>query len=154
MRPYTESRLDSYRIGIPLELLEFRTQPWLSEGCLTCDPCHQKGPIFNCTSTEFYHLCPCFHIMNDMHECYLSRFDLIRFNSNEYISVVNQFIIRILCLFLQNCYVYSAIYLIMTAKVTIMRIHIQNMLSFLYYIENSIVLSFADYKILQFKHKK
>ena len=30
-------RLDSYRIGIPRELSEIRTQPWLSEGSLTCD---------------------------------------------------------------------------------------------------------------------
>ena len=27
-------------IGIPRELSEIRTQPWLSEGSLTCDPCH------------------------------------------------------------------------------------------------------------------
>ena len=31
MRPYTEGRLDRYRIGIPRELSEIRTQPWLSE---------------------------------------------------------------------------------------------------------------------------
>ena len=46
MRPYTEGRLDRYRIGIPWELSEIRTQPWLSEGSLTCDPCHHRGPIF------------------------------------------------------------------------------------------------------------
>ena len=46
MRPYTEGRLDRYRIGIPRELSEIRTQPWLSEGPLTCDPCHHTGPIF------------------------------------------------------------------------------------------------------------
>ena len=40
MRPYTEGRLDRYCIGIPRELSEIRTQPWLSEGSLTCDPCH------------------------------------------------------------------------------------------------------------------
>ena len=32
-------RLGRYRIGIPRELSEIRTQPWLSEGSLTCDPC-------------------------------------------------------------------------------------------------------------------
>ena len=31
------ARLDRYRIGIPRELSEIRTQPWLSEGSLTCD---------------------------------------------------------------------------------------------------------------------
>ena len=36
MRPYTEGRLDRYRIGIPRELFEICTQPWLSEGSLTC----------------------------------------------------------------------------------------------------------------------
>ena len=40
MGPYTEGRLDRYRTGIPRELPEIRTQPWLSEGSLTCDPCH------------------------------------------------------------------------------------------------------------------
>ena len=39
MRPYTEGRLDRYRVGIPRELSEIRTQPWLSEGSLTCDSC-------------------------------------------------------------------------------------------------------------------
>ena len=46
MRPYTEGRLNRYRIGIPRELSEIHTQPWLSEGSLTCDPCHHRGPIF------------------------------------------------------------------------------------------------------------
>ena len=46
MRPCTDGRLDRYRIGIPRELSEIRTQPWLSEGSLTCDPCHHRGPIF------------------------------------------------------------------------------------------------------------
>ena len=46
MRPYTEGRLDRYRIGIHRELYEIRTQPWLSKGSLTCDPCHHRGPIF------------------------------------------------------------------------------------------------------------
>ena len=47
MRPYTEGRLDRYRIGIILpELSEIRTQPWLSEGSLTCDLYHHRGPIF------------------------------------------------------------------------------------------------------------
>ena len=31
MRPYTDGRLDRYRIGIPRELSEIRTQPWLSD---------------------------------------------------------------------------------------------------------------------------
>ena len=38
MRPYTDGRLDRYRIGVP--------QPWLSEGSLTCNPYHHRGPIF------------------------------------------------------------------------------------------------------------
>ena len=38
------ARLDRYRIGIPRELSEIRTQPWLSEGSLTCDPYHHRGP--------------------------------------------------------------------------------------------------------------
>ena len=47
MRPDTEGRLDRYRIGIdPRELSEIPTQPWLSEGSLTCDPCHHREPIF------------------------------------------------------------------------------------------------------------
>ena len=46
MRPCTDGRLDRYRIGIPRELSEIRTQPWLSEGSLTCDPCHHRRPIF------------------------------------------------------------------------------------------------------------
>ena len=46
MRPYTEGRLDRYRIGIPWELSEIRTQTWLSEGSLTCYPCHHREPIF------------------------------------------------------------------------------------------------------------
>ena len=40
------ARLDRYRIDIPRELSEIRTQPWLSEGSLTCDPYHHMGPIF------------------------------------------------------------------------------------------------------------
>ena len=40
------ARLDRYRIGIPWELAEIRTQPWLSEGSLTCDLYHHRGPIF------------------------------------------------------------------------------------------------------------
>ena len=46
MRPYTEGRLGPYCIGILRELAEIGTQPWLSEGSLTCDPCHHKGTIF------------------------------------------------------------------------------------------------------------
>ena len=37
------ARLDCYRIGIHRELSEIRTQPWLSEGSLTCDPYHHQG---------------------------------------------------------------------------------------------------------------
>ena len=61
MRSYTEGRLDRYRIGIPPELSEIRTQPWLSEGSLTCDPCRTQSmdltgshnPCSNLFSTEF-----------------------------------------------------------------------------------------------------
>ena len=28
-------------------------------------------PSFNCAPTQFHHQCPCFHIINDMLECYL-----------------------------------------------------------------------------------
>ena len=42
--PILMARLDRYCIGIPRELSEIRTQPWLSEGSLTCDPCHHRGP--------------------------------------------------------------------------------------------------------------
>ena len=35
MRSYTDGQLDRYRIGIPRELSEIRTQLWLSEGSLT-----------------------------------------------------------------------------------------------------------------------
>ena len=52
-------------------LSEIRTQPWLGEWSLTCDPCHHRGPIFNCAPTQIHHQCPCYHIMNDMLECYL-----------------------------------------------------------------------------------
>ena len=38
----TEGRLDRYRKGIPRELFEIRTLPWLSEGSLTCDPYHHR----------------------------------------------------------------------------------------------------------------
>ena len=44
--PILMARLNRYRIGIPRELSEIRTQPWLSEGSLTCDPYHHRGPIF------------------------------------------------------------------------------------------------------------
>ena len=46
MRPFTKGRLDRYRIDIPRELSEIGTQPWLSEGSSTCDPCHYRGPTF------------------------------------------------------------------------------------------------------------
>ena len=39
------ARLDRYRIGIPRELSEIRTQPWLSEGSLTCDPANHINHI-------------------------------------------------------------------------------------------------------------
>ena len=45
--PIHEGRLDRYRNDIPRELSELRTQPWLSEGSLTCDPCHHRDPSFN-----------------------------------------------------------------------------------------------------------
>ena len=38
--------ISSYYFLFPRELSEIRTQPWLSEGSLTCDPCHHRGPIF------------------------------------------------------------------------------------------------------------
>ena len=71
MRPYTDGRLDHYRIGILRELSEIRTQPWLSEGSLTCDPCHHRDPSFYCAPTQFHQQCTCYHIMNDMLDCYL-----------------------------------------------------------------------------------
>ena len=37
------TRLDRYRIGIPRELSEIRSQPWLSEGSLTCDKKKPSG---------------------------------------------------------------------------------------------------------------
>ena len=43
---YSEGRLYRHRIGIPRKLSEIRTQPWLSEGFLTYDPCHHRGHIF------------------------------------------------------------------------------------------------------------
>ena len=51
------ARLDRYRIGIPRELSEIRTQPWLSERSLTCNPYHHRGPSFNCAPTQFRHQC-------------------------------------------------------------------------------------------------
>ena len=42
------ARLDRYRIGIPRELSEIRTQPWLSEGSLTC------GPHYGVHKTNIY----------------------------------------------------------------------------------------------------
>ena len=38
------ARLDRYRIDILRGLSEIRTQPWLSEGSLTSDPYHHRGP--------------------------------------------------------------------------------------------------------------
>ena len=59
------ARLDRYRIGIPRELSEIRTQPWLSAiHVITGDP------SFNCAPTQFHQQCPCYHIMNDMLDCY------------------------------------------------------------------------------------
>ena len=40
------ARLDRYRIGIPRELSEIRTQPWLSEESITCDPYHLEPSTF------------------------------------------------------------------------------------------------------------
>ena len=45
MRPYRRPiRPLSYRHSSGES--EIRTQPWLSEGSLTCDPYHHRGPIF------------------------------------------------------------------------------------------------------------
>ena len=63
------ARLDRYRIDIPRELSEIRTQPWLSEGSLTCHVI-TGDPSFNCAPTQFHQQCPCYHIMNDMLDCY------------------------------------------------------------------------------------
>ena len=46
MMPYTKGRLDRYRTDLPRELSQIQTQPWLSEGSLTCDPCHHRGLVF------------------------------------------------------------------------------------------------------------
>ena len=47
MRLYTDGPIvDRYRMGIPRELSENCTLPWLSEESLTCDPYHHWGPIF------------------------------------------------------------------------------------------------------------
>ena len=46
MRLYTEGRLDRYHNRHSSGESEIRTQPWLSEGSLTCDPYHHRGPIF------------------------------------------------------------------------------------------------------------
>ena len=50
------ARLDRYRIGIPRELSEIRTQPWLSEGSLTCDTLqiHQKTRNFNANLMQLF----------------------------------------------------------------------------------------------------
>ena len=40
------SGIGGYLRRIPRELSKIRTQPWLSEGSLTCNPCHHRGPIF------------------------------------------------------------------------------------------------------------
>ena len=71
MRPYTDGRLDRYRIGIPLELSEIRSQPWLSERSLTCDPCHHREPIFQLRADAIPSPASLYHIMNDIIECYL-----------------------------------------------------------------------------------
>ena len=71
MRPYSEGRLNRYRIAIPRELSEIRTQPWLSEGFLPAIHVTTGNPSINCAATQFHHQCPCFHIMNGMLECYL-----------------------------------------------------------------------------------
>ena len=43
MRPYPEGRLDRSRIGIPRELSEIRTQPWLGEGSFNLRSMSLKG---------------------------------------------------------------------------------------------------------------
>ena len=42
------ARFDRYRIGIPRELSEIRTQPWLSEGSLTYDPYKKYWSLAYC----------------------------------------------------------------------------------------------------------
>ena len=73
MRPYTDDRLDRYRIGIPRELSGIRTQPWLSEGSFDNSAIHVTtgDPSFNCGPTQLHQQCPCYHITNDMFDCYL-----------------------------------------------------------------------------------
>ena len=46
MRPYPDGPIGPLYncICIPRELSEIRTQPWLSERSLTCDPYHHRGP--------------------------------------------------------------------------------------------------------------
>ena len=46
MRPYTDGPIGPLSYRHSRELSEIRTQPWLSEGSLTCDPYHHRGPIF------------------------------------------------------------------------------------------------------------
>ena len=46
MMPYTDGPIGPLSHRHSWELSEIRTQPWLSEGSLTCDPYHHKGPIF------------------------------------------------------------------------------------------------------------
>ena len=50
------ARLDRYCIGIPRELSEIRSQPWLSEGSLTCDVFFNTFIIFfyNSAKTEHF----------------------------------------------------------------------------------------------------
>ena len=69
--PILMAPLDRYRICIPRKLSEIRTQPWLSEGYLTAIHITTGDPSFNCAPTQFHHQCSCFHIVNDMLECYL-----------------------------------------------------------------------------------
>ena len=71
MRPYTDGRVDRNCICIPRELFEIRGQPWLSEGSLPAIYVTTKNPSFNCALTQFYQQCLCYHIMNDILDCYL-----------------------------------------------------------------------------------
>ena len=64
------ARLDRYRIGIPRELSEIRTQPWLSEGFLTCDLSPQGTHLLIARRRNSI---TSVHIMNDMLVCYLYR---------------------------------------------------------------------------------
>ena len=46
MRSYTEGLIGSLSYRHSSGVVRNPTQPWLSEGSLTCDPYHHRGPIF------------------------------------------------------------------------------------------------------------